>query len=60
MMALKQYFTVLLDIYDSWGKLDTINSTSRTEIISAIYKEGDARDIENFRPVSTYTLYHNS
>ena len=30
---------VLLDIYDSWGKLGTIGVTSRTGIISAIYKK---------------------
>ena len=30
---------VLLDIYDSWGKLGPIGVTSRTGIISAIYKK---------------------
>ena len=29
---------VLLDVYDSWGKLATMDVTSRTGIISAIYK----------------------
>ena len=29
---------VLLDVYGSWGKLDTMGVTSRTEIISVIYK----------------------
>ena len=29
---------VLLDVYDSWGKLDTVGVTYRTGIISAIYK----------------------
>ena len=29
---------VLLDVYDSWGKLDTMGVTYRTGIISAIYK----------------------
>ena len=29
---------VLLDVYDSWGKLDTMVVTCRTGIISAIYK----------------------
>ena len=32
---------ILLDVYDSWGKLGTISVTSRTGIISAIYKKGD-------------------
>ena len=46
MMALQQNFInfsnelapVFLDVYDSWGKLDTMGVTYRTEIISAIYK----------------------
>ena len=29
---------VFLDVYDSWGKLDTMGVTYRTGIISAIYK----------------------
>ena len=29
---------VLLYVYDSWGKLDTMGVTYRTEIISTIYK----------------------
>ena len=29
---------VLLAVYDSWGKLGTISFTSRTGVISAIYK----------------------
>ena len=29
---------IILDIYDSWGKLDTMDVTSRTGIISIIYK----------------------
>ena len=41
---------VLLDFYDSRGKLGTISVTSRTVIISATYKKGDKRDIENYRP----------
>ena len=28
---------VLLDVYDSWGKLDTMGVADRREIISAIY-----------------------
>ena len=30
--------SVLLDVYDSWGKLDTMGVTYRTGITSAIYK----------------------
>ena len=36
--------SVLLDVYDSWGKLDTIDVTSRTRIISVIHKKGDKKD----------------
>ena len=32
---------VLLDVYDFWGKLGTMCITSRTGIISVIYKKGD-------------------
>ena len=45
---------VILDVYDSWGKLGTMGVTSRTGIISAKYKKGDKKDIENYRP-----LYYN-
>ena len=47
---------MLLDVHDSWGKLGTISVTSRTGIISATYKKGDKRDIENYRPTSYIIL----
>ena len=49
---------VLLDVYDSWRKLDTINVTSKTGITSTIYKKGDERDIGNYRPISFLNLYY--
>ena len=49
---------VLSDVYDSWEKLGTISVTSRTEIISATYIQGDKRDIENYRPTSFLNLYY--
>ena len=39
---------VLLDVYYSWRKLGTVSVTSRTGIISAIYKNGAKRDTENY------------
>ena len=38
---------VLLDVYDSWGKLGTMGVTSRTGIIFVIYKKGHEKDIKN-------------
>ena len=49
---------MLLDVYDSWGKLGTISVTSRTGIISATYKKGGKRDIENYRPTSFLNVYY--
>ena len=49
---------MLLDVYDSWGKLGTISVPSTTEIISATYEKGDKRDIENYRPTSFLNLYN--
>ena len=50
-MALQQnfiYFSnevspVILDVYDSWGKLGTMDVTSRIGIIYVIYKNGDKK-----------------
>ena len=47
---------ILLDVYDSWGKLGTMGVTSRTGIISAIYKKVDKKDIANYRAFSKYKI----
>ena len=44
--------SILLDFYDSWGKLGTMGVTSRTGIILAIYKKYEKKDIRNYRPIS--------
>ena len=49
---------VLVDVYDSWGKLGTISVTFRTGIIYSIYKKCDKIDIENYRPISFLNLYY--
>ena len=42
---------VLLDVYNSWGKLGTMDVTSRTGILSVKYKKGDKKDIANYMPI---------
>ena len=55
---LNELAPVLLDAHDSWGKLGTINITSRTQIISATHKKGDKRNIENYRSTSFLNLHY--
>ena len=55
--AFSKYFSnglvpVLLDVYESCGKLGSIGVTSRTGIISAIYKKDD----KNYRSISLLNL----
>ena len=42
---------ILLDVYNFCEKVDTIGFTSRTGIVSFIYKKGDKRDISHCRPI---------
>ena len=49
---------VLLNAYDSWRELGSISVTSRTRIISAIYKQSDKRDTENYRANLFLNLYY--
>ena len=46
---------VLLDVYDSWGKLGTMGVTSRTGIILVKYRKGDKKDIAKYTPI----YYHS-
>ena len=55
---LNELAPMLLDVYDSWGKLGTISVTYRTGIISATYEKSDKRNIENYRPTSFLNLYY--
>ena len=51
-MTLQQNFvseldSVLLDVYNSCGKLGTVSDTSKVGIISVRYKKVDKEDIAN-------------
>ena len=46
---------LLLDIYDSWGKLGTMGVISGSGIISSIYKKGDKKDAADYGHI-----YYNS
>ena len=47
---------ILLEVYNSWKQIGTIGISSRTGIISVIYKKGNKKDMANCRPISLLNL----
>ena len=47
---------ILLEVYNSWKQLGIIGISSRTGIISVINKNGDKKDIANYRLISLLNL----
>ena len=47
---------VLLFVYDSWGKLGTMDVTSRSGVTFVIYVKDNGKYIENYGPISLLKL----
>ena len=55
-MFISNILSINAYVYQSWEQLVTMGVSSRTGVISLIYKRGDKEDITNYRPISFLNL----
>ena len=50
------FFPILLGLFHSWDKFDTMGMSSRTGVISVIYKKDDKKDTAKYSLISLLNL----